>query len=367
MTHAVCFHLHCYQPPRSDPWLGIVEPESSAFPYHDWNERVTAECYRPNTVAAVLGADGLLAESHDNFAIASFDVVPTLHEWLTDHAPDVDAAVRAAALDDHGRPSGAALASPAFHAILPLSHPEDRNTLVAWGVADFVARFGFRPEGMWLPETAVDIDTLVTLARHGIRFTVLMPQQAQRVRSRGGRWTDVGGERVDPARPYFVRLPGGGRITVVFGHGPLSRGVAFEGLLNDGTALAAATAAALSHRGRDELVAVVTDGETFGHHHRFGEMALASAVRALRAGGTDVVNLGTWLRSHPATWEVELVTPSAWSCAHGVDRWRADCGCTTAGEPGWNQAWRAPLRDALDWLRDTFAGRADAELSGAAG
>ncbi len=199
--------------------------------------------------------------------------------------------------DDRGKPSGAALASPAFHAILPLAHPDDRDTLVAWGIADFVARFGFRPEGMWLPETALDLDTLATLARHGIRFTVLMPQQAQRVRSRSGHWTDVGAEQVDPTRPYFVRLPGGGRITVVFGHGPLSRGVAFEGLLDDGTALAAAATGALSHRGRDELVAVVTDGETFGHHHRFGEMALASAVRSLQANGTEVVNIGTWLRA----------------------------------------------------------------------
>ena len=180
MTVAVCFHLHCYQPPRTNPWLEVIEPELDAFPYHDWNERVTAECYRPNTMAAVLAPDQRLKTSYDNFATTSFDVVGTLHAWLKDHAPDVDGAVRAAARNSDGVPSGAALAAPAIHVILPLAAPEDRDVLVAWGVADFAARFGFLPTGMWLPETGVDLDTLDSLHRHGISFTVLMPQQARR-------------------------------------------------------------------------------------------------------------------------------------------------------------------------------------------
>ena len=355
MTLAVCFHLHCYQPERSDPWLDIVKPELSAFPYHNWNQRITAECYRPNTAAAVLAPDQRLRVSCDNFAIASFDVVRTLHRWLAANAPDVDAVVRAAARGPNGQPSGAALASPAVHAILPLADPEDREVLVAWGVADFKARFGSAPEGMWLPETAVDLDTLATLARHGVGFTVLMPQQAHRVRAPGSSWLDVSREKIDPSRAYFVSLPGGEPMTVVFGHGPLSRELAFGGLLNDGATFVKAIRTALASRGDDELIAIVTDGETYGHHHEFGEMALAWAARELRAESVEVTNLGAWLENHPATWEVELATPSSWSCVHGVERWRSDCGCTTGSQPGWNQSWRAPLREALDWLRAALA------------
>jgi len=352
---AVCVHLHCYQPPRADPWLGVVLPEPGAFPYNDWNQRITAECYRPNTCAAVLAPDGRLRTSFDNFAIASFDVVKTLHDWLAANAPDVEAVMRSAARTPSGLPSGAALATPAIHAILPLAAPEDREVLVAWGVADFQARFGFAPDGMWLPETAVDLETLVTLARHGIGFTVLMPQQAARVRPAGGEWQDVSGERIDTGRPYGVRLPDGGSMTVVFGHGPLSQGVAFGGLLNDGATFVRAIRDALGDPAADELVAIVTDGETFGHHHEFGEMALAWAARELMADGVEVTNLGAWLKDHPTTWELELVTPSSWSCSHGVERWRSDCGCTTGSHDGWNQSWRVPLREALDWLRASLA------------
>jgi hypothetical protein len=351
MTLAVCFHLHCYQPERADPWLDIVNPEPSAYPYHDWNQKITAECYRPNTAAAVLAPDKRLRVSCDNFAIASFDVVRTLHRWLATDAADVDAVVRAAGQ----RSRGAALASPATHAILPLARPEDRDVLVAWGVADYKARFGFSPEGMWLPETAVDLDTLSALSRHGITFTLLMPQQARRVRPPGGEWADVSGERIDTSRAYLVRLPGGKPMTVVFGHGPLSRELAFGNLLNDGATLVAAVRTALASSGDDELIAIVTDGETYGHHHEFGEMALAWAARELLSEKVEVTDLGTWLATHPPTWEVELAATSSWSCAHGLERWRSDCGCTTGSQPGWNQAWRRPLREALDWLRATLA------------
>jgi hypothetical protein len=369
MTVAVCFHLHCYQPPRTNPWLEVIEPELDAFPYHDWNERVTAECYRPNTMAAVLAPDQRLKTSYDNFATTSFDVVGTLHAWLKDHAPDVDGAVRAAARNSDGVPSGAALAAPAIHVILPLAAPEDRDVLVAWGVTDFAARFGFLPTGMWLPETGVDLDTLDSLHRHGISFTVLMPQQARRVRAPGGEWVDVSGELIDPTRPYSVALPGGGSMTVVFGHGPLSRGVAFGGLLDDGASFVDAVRATVVPERADELILpdelilIVTDGETFGHHHEFGEMALAWTARELRANDIEVTNLGEWLERHPATWEVELYSPSSWSCAHGVERWRSDCGCTTSSRPGWNQSWRAPLRRALDWLRASLAPPVEAALA----
>jgi hypothetical protein len=363
MTLAVCFHLHCYQPGRADPWLDIVNPELSAYPYHDWNQRITAECYRPNAAAAVLAPDKRLRASCDNFAIASFDLVRTLHGWLAANAPDVDSVVRAAGREPDGQPSGAALASPAVHVILPLAEPEDREVLVAWGVTDFKARFGFAPNGMWLPETAVDLGTLATLARHGIDFTVLMPQQASRVRAPGGDWLNVSGEQIDTSRAYFVSLPGGEQMTVVFGHGQLSRELAFGELLNDGATLVSAIRTALASSADDELIAIVTDGETYGHHHEFGEMALAWAARELRTEKVDVTNLGTWLGKHPATWEVELVTPSSWSCAHGVERWRSDCGCTTGAQPGWNQSWRAPLREALDWLRTSLAEPVAAALS----
>ncbi len=350
---SICIHGHFYQPPRENPWLGTIERQPSAAPYHDWNERIAAECYRPNAAARILDNAGNPLATSNNYSRISFDFGPTLLTWLELAAPDVYAAVIAADRLAHN-----AMAQAYNHMILPLAHPRDRATQVIWGSRDFAHRFGREPEGMWLPETAVDLDSLEDLAAAGIRFTILAPRQARRVRRFGGsRWQDVSGGRVDPHFAYQVRLPSERHITVFFYDAGVSQSVAFEGLLNDGRAFGARLAEAFDARRREaQLVSIATDGESYGHHHRFGEMALAAALRFLDERPEALVtNYRAFLATHPPVREVEIVDNSSWSCVHGVERWRADCGCNSGGFPMWHQAWRAPLRSALDWLRDHLA------------
>jgi alpha-amylase/alpha-mannosidase (GH57 family) len=350
---SICIHGHFYQPPRENPWLGVIERQESAEPYHDWNERITAECYRPNAAARILDESGNEMAASNNYARISFDFGPTLLSWLEQAAPDVYAAVQAADRVAHG-----AVAQAYNHMILPLANARDRSTQVIWGSRDFAHRFGREPEGMWLPETAVDLDTLEDLASAGIQFTILAPRQAHRVRRFGSsRWQDVSGGRIDPRFAYQVRLPSERHIAVFFYDAELSQAVAFEGLLNDGRALAQRLASAIDGRRREpQLVSIATDGESYGHHHRFGEMALAAALRLLdQRPEVLLTNYRAFLATHPPAREVEIVENSSWSCVHGVERWRADCGCNTGGFPAWHQAWRGPLRAALDWLRDQLA------------
>ena len=352
----VCVHGHFYQPPRENPWLEAIEIQDSARPYHDWNVRVTAECYAPNGASRILDGNGRIVEIRNNYAAISFNVGPTLHGWLQEADPETDAkileadAVSQAARGGHGN----AIAQAYNHIILPLANRRDKETQVAWGIADFRRRFGRDPEGMWLPETAVDTESLEALTAQGIGFTILAPHQAGRVRRIGGaEWTDVQGARVDPSRPYLCRLPSGKSIVLFFYDGPISRAVAFEGLLNSGETFANRLAAGLSDdRKGPQLVHIATDGESYGHHHRFGEMALTRALQLLEQRGVArLTNYGEFLSLHPPEDEVEIVQPTSWSCVHGVERWRSNCGCN-AGHPGWNQEWRRPLREALDWLRD---------------
>jgi alpha-amylase/alpha-mannosidase (GH57 family) len=370
MNRYVCVHGHFYQPPRENPWLEEVELQESAQPYHDWNERITAECYRPNGWSRVLDGDGFIVGILNNYARISFNVGPTLLSWLERHAPDVYGAVLAADRESQRRfgGHGSAIAQAYNHAILPLATRRDKETQVAWGVRDFCRRFGRDPEGIWLPETAVDLETLEVVARAGVRFTILSPHQAARCRPlAGGDWVEAGDGGIATTRPYAVTLPDGGRIAVFFYNGGLSADIAFRGLLHDGAALAARLGSAFDAGLGDEaqLAHIATDGETYGHHHPHGDMALAFALRAIE-GRTDVAltNYGEFLANHPPTWEVELKTPSAWSCAHGVDRWRSDCGCSSGLHPGWNQSWRAPLRRALDRLRDRLRPAVDGALAG---
>jgi len=348
----LCIHGHFYQPPRENPWTGRIEEQPSAHPYHDWNERIAAECYAPNAAARLDGASVFV----NNYARISFDFGPTLLSWLEGSAPEAYAAILEADRAAHG-----AMAQAYNHMILPLANDRDRATQVLWGARDFRHRFGREPEGMWLPETAVSTAALEDLAAAGIQFTVLAPRQAWRVRRFGSRqWHNVGGARVDPRRPYEVRLPSERRITVFFYDAGLAQAVAFEGALDDGARLAQRLVEALggyppAPAGDARLASVATDGESYGHHHRFGEMALASALRALeQRSEVGLTNYRSFLASHPPAYEVELVEHSSWSCEHGVERWRADCGCN-AGTPGFHQAWRGPLRVALDWLRDQLA------------
>lgn len=356
---AVCLFGHFYQPPRDHPWLGVVEPETSAAPDRDWNTRITRECYAPNAAARVLDTDNRLRDLVNLYEWTGFDFGPTLLGWLAPHAPEVFAAVRRG--DDAGRARsghGNAWAQAYGHPILPLSHPRDVRTQVRWGQRDFEHRFGRAPEGMWLPEMAVDETALAALAEAGIGLTMLAPHQAARVRPLGApdtAWEPVTPDTLDVRKLYRVRLPGGTGIDVVFRHAALSHGLAFGELLADGAALAARLRAAL---GADDgaLLTVAVDGETYGHHHRFGEMALSFAVRVLREDpDLHLVGPAAFRAAHPPADEVEVVPATSWSCPHGVERWRADCGCRTGGEPGWTQAWRTPLRAAIDWLRDELA------------
>ncbi len=359
MERYVCIHGHFYQPPRENAWLETVELQDSAYPYHDWNERITTECYAPNGVARILDGEGRIVNLVNNYAKISFNFGPTLLSWMKDKAPDVYASILEA--DKQSRQNfsghGSAMAQAYNHLILPLANRRDKYTQVLWGIRDFEHRFGRRPEGMWLPETAADVETLDVLAELGIRFTVLSPYQAARVRKLGDPdWQEVSGGHIDPTRAYVQKLPTGRSIGLFFYDGPIARAVAFEHLLAKGENLAARLLSGFADsRDWPQLVHIATDGESYGHHHTHGDMALAYALRHIEADlHVKLTNYGEFLARHPPTHEVEIHEKTAWSCAHGVERWRSDCGCNS-GRAGWNQAWRTPLRDALDWLRDALA------------
>jgi alpha-amylase/alpha-mannosidase (GH57 family) len=356
----LCVHGHFYQPPRQNPWLEVIETEPSAAPFHDWNERITAECYAPNTAARIVDGEGRVLEIHNNYTQISFNFGPTLLAWLEKADPttyqEIIAADRLsrAARNGHGN----AIAQAYNHIIMPLANRRDKVTQVIWGSSDFQHRFERAPEGMWLPEAAVDLETLDILAQHGIRYTILSPFQAKRVRMPGEKnWTDASNGRIDPSRPYRCLLPSGREIALFFYDGPIAKAIAFDGVLARGEMLIERLMGGF-HDGRNhtELVHVATDGETYGHHHRFGEMALAYALSTIaRRNMATLTNYGQYLEHFPPEQIVELVENSSWSCVHGVERWCNDCGCQTGGKPGWHQRWRKPLREALDWLRDQLA------------
>ena len=357
----VCVHGHFYQPPRESPWLDAVDAEPSAAPFHDWNERITAECYAPNAAAPILDERGTLVRVVSNYATMSFNFGPTLLSWLETSAPATYAAVVRADAESRARfgGHGAAMAQAYNHLIMPLANERDQRTQARWGRRDFEHRFGRAPEGMWLSETAADTPSLEALAAEGIAFTVLAPRQCARVRKLSAKaWIDVGAG-VDPSMPYRVDLPSGRSIAVFFYDGPISQGIAFEGLLHRGDHLASRLASAFDpRREHAQLAHVATDGETYGHHHRGGEMALAWALDALaRRGIARPTCYAEMLARHPPTHAAEIVERTSWSCAHGVERWRSNCGCSAGG--GLSQAWRGPLRAALDWLRDELAAIAE--------
>jgi alpha-amylase/alpha-mannosidase (GH57 family) len=361
MERFICIHGHFYQPPRENPWLEAVELQDSAAPYHDWNERITAECYAPNAVSRILDGQGHIVKLVNNYAKMSFDFGPTLLSWLEVKAPDVYAAILAADRESQKYFSGhgAAIAQAYNHVIMPLANSRDRATQIIWGVRDFEKRFNRAPEGMWLPETAVDLETLELLAEFGLRFTILAPHQAARVRRLGeAKWQELKGRPIDGTRVYQHRLPSGRSIALFFYDGPIARAVAFEGLLSHGDRFIERLTGPFGQRDGAQLVHVATDGESYGHHHRFGDMALAYVLDRIGAGEpAQLTNYGEFLAKHPPTDEVEIVEKSSWSCAHGIDRWWSDCGCNSGAHPGWNQAWRTPLRNALDWLHDAIAPR----------
>ena len=347
MAPSLVVHAHFYQPPRENPWTEELSREPSAAPFHDWNARIDAECYRPNGVARIFDDAGDVVDIVNNYENLSFDVGPTLLSWLEVHDPETYGRILAADAGGHG-----GMAQGWGHVILPLANQRDMRTQVRWGLADFEHRFGRRADGMWLPEAAVDDRVLAVLAEEGVAFTVLAPGQARRVRPLGGgprTWVDVQGGVVDTSQPYrWLHPDGSGRgVDIVFYDGGLSHAIAFElGSLSSQGLLDRVTGRS------DGLVTIAADGETFGHHQRWGERLAAHAlsVEAPRRG-VEVTNVGAYLRTTRPTSEVE-VSLSSWSCVHGVGRWREDCGCSTGGQPGWQQRWRTPVRAALDGVRD---------------
>ena len=360
MERYVCIHGHFYQPPRENAWLEFVEQQDSAYPFHDWNERVTAECYAPNGMSRILDGDNNIVKITNNFARISFNFGPTLLAWMALKEPETYQTILNADKESQERFSGhgSAIAQGYNHTILPLCNPRDKYTQIYWGIRDFQFRFRRQPEGMWLPEAAVDVETLEILARFGIRFTILSPYQAKRTRKiRGRAWKAVGGGKVDPSMPYDVRLPSGKHIVVYFYDAPISQAIAFERLLERGDYLADRITSAFSDaRPWPQIVHVVTDGETYGHHHKKGDMALAYALHRVETNNPGMItNYGEYLERHPPSHEAEILERSAWSCAHGVERWNSNCGCNSGAYPHWNQGWRFPLRQAFDWLRDTIA------------
>ncbi len=405
-------HGHFYQPPRENPWIESVETQDTAAPYHDWNDRITAECYARNGASRIVNTSNEILRIVNNYAQMSFNFGPTLLSWLEEHAELTYRSILEADRESakHFSGHGSAMAQVYNHVIMPLASRRDKELQVRWGIADFQHRFGRKPEGMWLPETAVDTESLEVLADHGIRFTILAPAQCAAVRplpaqaqgggKSGGKgskgegssatggaagsaaggaagsgsgsltrsaaasaagsatwsatWSATEGASVNTRRPYRVALSGGRSIAVFFYDGSRSQAIAFDQLLNSGEGFARRMASGFSSEApqEPELVHVATDGESYGHHHHFGEMALSYALQYTEAEKlATITNYGEYLERFPPQWEAQIAEATSWSCAHGVERWRTNCGCN-GGKPGWNQRWRGPLREGLDALRD---------------
>lgn len=362
----VCIHGHFYQPPRENPWLNKVEIQDSAYPFHDWNERINEECYVRNATSRILNHEGKVMDIMNNYAWMSFNIGPTLLAWMQDEAPETYQAIMEA--DKQGQENfgghGPALAQAFNHMIMPLANTRDKHTQVIWGIGDFKSRFGREPEGMWLGETAANTETLEVLAEHGIKFTILSPYQAQRFRKMGeSHWQDATGAKIDPHRGYLCKLPSGKEINLFFYDGPTSQAVAFEGMLNNGEEFANRILGSFKEGDKPQLANLATDGESYGHHHNMGEMALSYCLYTIREDHPEHITIyGEYLEKFPPEYEVEIIEDTSWSCSHGVERWRSNCGCNTGGHAGWTQEWRAPLREAFDWVREELIALYEQEM-----
>jgi alpha-amylase/alpha-mannosidase (GH57 family) len=365
MTKYICIHGHFYQPPRENAWLEVIEQQDSAYPFHDWNERISHESYSPNGFSRILDEDDNIVNIVNNYERISFNFGPTLLQWMEIY----DAKAYQAVIDADERSRlknnghGNALAQVYNHIIMPLANRRDKETQVIWGIRDFESRFRRKPEGMWLAETAVDTETLEVLAENGIKFTILAPRQAHEIKPKNGEWMDVSGERIDTRKPYLYNLPSGKTISLFFYDGSISQDIAFKGLLIDGKEFARRLTEDQSLQ-EPHLVHVATDGESYGHHHLHGDMALAFCLDYIEKNklGT-IINYANYLEKFPPIDEVRIYDNSSWSCVHGIERWRTDCGCSSGMNAGWHQLWRAPLRNALDNLRNDLKGVFEKELS----
>ena len=357
MNRNICIHGHFYQPPRENPWLEEIEIQDSAHPYQNWNERIAAECYFPNTSSRILDFHGRIAAIVNNYSKMSFNFGPTLLSWMEKNEEEVYRSILAAdkISQENFSGHGSAIAQVYNHIIMPLANSKDKRTQIFWGIKDFEHRFKRSPEGMWLSETAVDIESLELLAEYGIKFTILSPYQAHRVRAIGeDSWQDSSVGKVDPKNAYLCNLSSGKSITIFFYDGPISQEVAFGDLLKDGAKFAQRLMGSFSLKDSEtQLVSVANDGESYGHHHKFGNMALSFLIDHIEKNKMSNITIyGEYLEKNPPEYEVEIIENTSWSCSHGVERWRADCGCNVGTDPKWNQKWRVYLRQAMDWLRD---------------
>ncbi len=357
MKRKICVHGHFYQPPREDPWFGKIFMEASAAPKRHWNERITRESYAPLAWSRRLDGEGRIADLMNCYEWMSFNIGPTLMLWLEREAPEVlERILEADRLSLARWGHGNAIAQVFHHIILPLASDLDKEVEVAWALADFETRFKRKSEGIWLSECAADLATLEAVAKQGVKFVVLSPRQAKSVSVSGGAFVNVDVHNLDVGRPYYIDLPSGGRVAAFFYEADLAQSVAFEGLLSDGEKFwRKLSSSAMRLQGDNAMLTLATDGETYGHHFTFGEMALAYVLAQGYSGrdGLELTNFGAYLEAFPPTAKVVLHEPSSWSCFHGVERWRGNCGCTTGGHPCWNQEWRAPLRNALDFMKNT--------------
>ncbi|MFC1738027.1 DUF3536 domain-containing protein [Planctomycetota bacterium] len=360
MNRYVCIHGHFYQPPRENPWLEDVELQDEAYPYHDWNSRITEECYRQNVASRILDSDKKIIDIVNNYSKMSFDFGPTLLSWLQKHAPEVYKSIIEA--DKESREffsgHGAALAQPYNHIIMPLANTADKHTQVIWGIRDFEQRFQRRPEGMWLPETAVDIETLEVLTEHEIKFTILAPHQAARVRKLGTeQWEEVNHDNLNTTISYICELPSGRQICLFFYNGPVSYDVSYGTLLKSGSVFAQKLMENLDKNAQQpQLANIATDGETYGHHHRHADMALAYCLDYIETNNLAKPTVyAEFLEKFPPAWEVEIKENTSWSCPHGIERWRGNCSCFYGRFHPGKQQFRAPLREAMNWLRDRLA------------
>lgn len=354
----LCIHGHFYQPPRENAWTGEIELQESALPCHDWNERITHECYAPNAKSRVLNDKKEIEDLVNNYSQISFNFGPTLLSWLEVHNPKTYRAILDAdALSQKNFSGhGAAIAQVYNHIIMPLANAADKETQVVWGIKDFEKRFQRAPEGMWLAETACNTETLEVLAKHGVKFTILAPGQCARVRPIGSKfWSETAGATVDPTQPYICNLPSGKSIVIFFYDGPISQGIAFSDTLRSGENFASRLAGAFTDKPGAQLVHIATDGETYGHHQKFADMALAYCLKHVKENKIAKITVyGEFLEKNPPLFEAQINENTSWSCFHGVERWRNDCGCNSGGNRGWHQKWRKPLREALDFVRDAL-------------
>ncbi len=346
----LCVHGHFYQPPREDPWLDMIFPEGSAAPFRHWNERICRESYSPMAWARRMGDKGIF-DIINCYEWISFNIGPTLFRWIERSEPELyakilDADVKSLARWGHGN----AIAQIYHHVIMPLASKLDKEAEVTWAIADFESRFKRKPEGMWLSETACNTASLEALAEQGIAFTLLAPRQVEAIADLGSDdWQQCDEGSLNIKEPYLVQLPSGKSIAVFFYDGGLSQAIAFEGLLKNGDEFWNK----LSGASGEGLLSIGTDGETYGHHFEFGEMALAHILSegAKERDGINLTNYAAYLEQNPPTRKVKVREDSSWSCYHGVERWRSDCGCCTGGHDGWNQQWRKPLRDGLNEIK----------------